>query len=1343
MKLISMHVDNFGCLHNYDYNFEEGLNVVLHDNGWGKTTVAAFLKAMLYGYDTKRTKDITENERKRYLPWQGEKYGGSLDFEAGDVRYRIYRSFGKTPRYDVARIVNLDTRTPARISPDKLGETLFHLDANAFQRSVFINQNGLSIDGAASSIHARLNALLSQANDVAAFDGAIADLTQQIKVYEKTGDRGDLGAITRQIATKERIRDRLEKDITNQDAARERISEIDILLNVNEKELKKKTEKLDAVSGETKKREATKKLLNEINGKIADLQKQIDRIRKDLGGKVPSYREIDQVKRQIHKADDLKKQVLELEKQYANLNGEYDSLLKKYNGVLPQSSQLDRIQNIYGEMQGVLSADSEEVISEALPEGYKRINAIVKTDPDYKESLQKTIGMQASFQKMIHKLESQDRDLQNYEEALKQFTENYKVFKSEVDRLQESVKKQERYCPAVVEPVIARLEELQKREQEVDVKRKALSSKTLTQEQEKILRDNPGALPDISEGKEILKKQRDIDKRKAEIEGLNSRLDGENSKEESLKASLEQLETLTAVDTVEPTAPGKSSGTTMIGAGAAIAVLGVILGFVTLPIFFALAVVGLVLVALGVVSNNNYKQKQSDYEVHKSAAGQNKDTIRKRDELLEQQKTVEYSIASLKREIAESNRVLHTEQSVVAEWVAKWAPAGESPSETLISQILERAEDIAKLREKQEEIAAAKGFIDEQAAIMKSERADIDAFYPECSGKTVSESLSFLRINLSAYNIAESQLQTAVKNESWLLKEAGMTQEELNLQMSPKAAELKALKDKTAISIQQQLEEANHALACLNLDTDKEHIVQALHEADDMFRQYTQYAGKLKDKTTRQSKKQQKIENLRKELNAALVPLSSRYDEKEVPERISIIRSEIDKGVRLQAKIKETGRELERERGDLIATDKAVKLFSNLYGHFTVQSEDIFSEIFEKAGKHAELMTAVQQLKTQQMSMESGQQKVSAEEGSEEAKLRKEVEQLKTRREDLVVEYTQVSDFIRQADKSLEEYPDTIQEIRELYEKKQKAQNKLAILKRSIQLIRKAKENLANRYLSRVEDLFNSYMRIWMDNDTVRGLLDIDFNITIEEKGETHVVEGYSTGYCDMIDFCMRLALIDTLFENEQPFLILDDPFVNLDAIRLEKALELLGVMAANKQVIYFVCHPIRAIETDKTSASRAEFLKLAEKTRETIKTHKTSKTSLNKAVRKTPKELYTVVNKSSVLPFRPVNPNYTITNNIFSMNFVLNETGVKKDNTYELFFIDAVGHVLNDRQIIEVSNGKLSTERVQFSLNTRDDSGNQFELMIRESGQDDYDVVARIPFAAKLAFAGTFNFDF
>ena len=65
MKLIRMHVDNFGCLHDFDYSFNDGLNVVLHDNGWGKTTMAVFMKAMLYGFGTKRSKDINENERKR------------------------------------------------------------------------------------------------------------------------------------------------------------------------------------------------------------------------------------------------------------------------------------------------------------------------------------------------------------------------------------------------------------------------------------------------------------------------------------------------------------------------------------------------------------------------------------------------------------------------------------------------------------------------------------------------------------------------------------------------------------------------------------------------------------------------------------------------------------------------------------------------------------------------------------------------------------------------------------------------------------------------------------------------------------------------------------------------------------------------------------------------------------------------------------------------------------------------------------------------------------------------------------------------------------------------------
>ena len=46
MKLLECHVDNFGKLSNYDYRFSEGLTVIQEPNGFGKSTLAAFIKAI-------------------------------------------------------------------------------------------------------------------------------------------------------------------------------------------------------------------------------------------------------------------------------------------------------------------------------------------------------------------------------------------------------------------------------------------------------------------------------------------------------------------------------------------------------------------------------------------------------------------------------------------------------------------------------------------------------------------------------------------------------------------------------------------------------------------------------------------------------------------------------------------------------------------------------------------------------------------------------------------------------------------------------------------------------------------------------------------------------------------------------------------------------------------------------------------------------------------------------------------------------------------------------------------------------------------------------------------------
>ena len=61
-----------------------------------------------------------------------------------------------------------------------------------------------------------------------------------------------------------------------------------------------------------------------------------------------------------------------------------------------------------------------------------------------------------------------------------------------------------------------------------------------------------------------------------------------------------------------------------------------------------------------------------------------------------------------------------------------------------------------------------------------------------------------------------------------------------------------------------------------------------------------------------------------------------------------------------------------------------------------------------------------------------------------------------------------------------------------------------------------------------------------------------------------------SAGYKDLIGICMRFALVDAMYPGEKPFLILDDPFVNLDDEKLARGRRLLAVLSQDYQVILF-----------------------------------------------------------------------------------------------------------------------------------------------------------------------------
>ena len=176
MKLISCTIDNFGKLHDCHCRFDPDLHVTAEENGWGKTTLAAFLLAMFYGLDgDSRRKDSL---RSRYRPWNGGICGGRLVFETGAGRFRVERTFGERHRLDTFTLY--DERTgleTGRYSAD-LGREIFGIDRESFCNTVFTS--GSAGDTAPTAgIQARIRTPFADTDDLSDYEAALHILDRQ------------------------------------------------------------------------------------------------------------------------------------------------------------------------------------------------------------------------------------------------------------------------------------------------------------------------------------------------------------------------------------------------------------------------------------------------------------------------------------------------------------------------------------------------------------------------------------------------------------------------------------------------------------------------------------------------------------------------------------------------------------------------------------------------------------------------------------------------------------------------------------------------------------------------------------------------------------------------------------------------------------------------------------------------------------------------------------------------------------------------------------------------------------------------------------------------------------
>ena len=149
-------------------------------------------------------------------------------------------------------------------------------------------------------------------------------------------------------------------------------------------------------------------------------------------------------------------------------------------------------------------------------------------------------------------------------------------------------------------------------------------------------------------------------------------------------------------------------------------------------------------------------------------------------------------------------------------------------------------------------------------------------------------------------------------------------------------------------------------------------------------------------------------------------------------------------------------------------------------------------------------------------------------------------------------------------------------EIERLLDDKKQAEQEKKILDKTTDLLKLAKEKLDANYSDPMKNGFNKYVE--MLGGKLNLLINTDLEVSIDESGQTHESIYLSEGYKDMVNFCSRMALVDALFNDVKPPVILDDPFVNLDDDKVPKALKLVKDIANENQVLYFACHQSRAI---------------------------------------------------------------------------------------------------------------------------------------------------------------------
>ena len=175
IRIDEIFISSFGKLKDFSLSLNGGFNGICEANGYGKTTIANFVKAMFFGFSKTRAGKLADNERKKYTPWESnQKFGGYIRFCYNDKIYKIERFFGKTAASDTFALFD-EYNVPCNDFDENVGWDIFEIDADSFERCLYLPQKEVVVD-ANDSFLSKLNKIVDNTDDFNNYESAMAKL---------------------------------------------------------------------------------------------------------------------------------------------------------------------------------------------------------------------------------------------------------------------------------------------------------------------------------------------------------------------------------------------------------------------------------------------------------------------------------------------------------------------------------------------------------------------------------------------------------------------------------------------------------------------------------------------------------------------------------------------------------------------------------------------------------------------------------------------------------------------------------------------------------------------------------------------------------------------------------------------------------------------------------------------------------------------------------------------------------------------------------------------------------------------------------------------------------------